>query len=342
MVKNWCLILIFHLAGIAAFAQTDPKDSSLLKTDTIPSIDTTIDYDLLFDEMENFLDSISAPHSYTLTALAFGKGYFNYKSKNEVFLEAQKKITFTPTVGYYHKSGFGITGMASFVSDRKNFDFYQLSISPSYDYLQNKNLATGFSFTKYFTKDSLPFYTSPLQNELYGYFTYRKWWLRPMVAISYGWGSRSDYQEREEYINSLRLRPTGFTRINTRESVTDFSVIASVRHDFYWLDVFNYNDHIRVTPQLSFTSGTQKFGFNQSSSTYGTLIRSETNVLYSSENVYLDNQLYFQPLSLTFYLRTEYAIRKFYIQPQLTLDYYFPATDKKFSSFVSISAGFMF
>jgi len=342
MVKNWSLIMIFHLAGIAVSAQNNPKDSTMPKTEAVPSIDTTIDYDTLFDEMENFLDSISAPHSYTLAALAFGKGYFNYKSKNQIFLQATKKVTFTPTFGYYHKTGVGITGMASFVSDQKSFSFYQLALSPSYDYLANKNLATGLSFTRYFTRDSLPFYTSPLQNELYAYFTYRKWWFKPMVAINYGWGSRSDYQEREEYINSLRLQPTGFTRINTRESVTDLSVITSVRHDFYWLDVFTYNDHIRLTPQLIFTSGTQKFGFNQSSNTYATVIRSGANVLYSTENVYLDNQLYFQPLSLTFYLRSEYAIGKFYLQPQLTLDYYFPSSEKKFSSFVSLSAGFMF
>jgi hypothetical protein len=181
-----------------------------------------------------------------------------------------------------------------------------------------------------------------LQNELYAYFVYRKWWFKPMVAVSYGWGSRSAYNDREEYINSLRFRPYGYTRINTTESISDFSVIATVRHDFYWLDVLAYNDHVRITPQLTFTSGTQKFGFNESSNTYATVVRTGANVLYNSENVYLDNQIYFQPLSLTFYLRTEYAFRKCYIQPTLALDYYFPAAEKRFSSLVSINAGFMF
>jgi hypothetical protein len=324
------------------FAQVNPKDSALKKAEP-PVIDTTLDYsDVMFDELEHFLDSILSPHSYTLTALSIQKGYFNYKSKSEVFLEPTRKLAFTPAVGYYHKNGLGITGTASFVSDRDAFRFYQLAITPSYDYLENKNLATGISYTRYFTRDSLPFYTSPLQNELYAYFTYRKWWFKPMVAASYGWGSRSDYRQREEYITSLQLRRTGFTRVNTTESVNDFSLITSVRHDFYWLDVFTYNDHIRLTPQLTYTSGSQKFGFNQSSNTYATLIRSGANVLYSSENVYLDNKLYFQPLALTFYLKTEYSIGKFYIQPQLILDYYFPATEKQFSGLVSVSGGFIF
>lgn len=342
MYKNWCLILVFHLSGIVVLAQINPKDTSLNKVDSY-ILDSNINYDdIIFDELEQFMDSILSPHSYTLTALSIQKGYFNYKNKSEVFLEPTRKVTFTPTIGYYDKNGLGITGIGSFVSDRDAFRFYQLAVSPSYDYLKNKNFAAGVSYARYFTKDSLPFYTSPLQNELYGYFTYRKWWLKPMVGASYGWGSRSDYQEREEYITSLQLRRNGFTRINTKESVSDFSLIASVRHDFYWLDVFAYNDHIRLTPQLTFTSGSQKFGFNQSSNTYATLLRSGANVLYSSENVYLDNKLYFQPLALTFYLKTEYSIGKFYIQPQLILDYYFPATEKQFTGLVTVSGGFIF
>ena len=102
------------------------------------------------------------------------------------------------------------------------------------------------------------------------------------------------------------------------------------------------NDHFRLTPQITFISGSQKFGFNQSSNTYGTTVRTGSNVLYSSENYYLDSKFYYQPLSLSFYLRPEYSIGKFYIQPQLVFDYYFPATEKRFSSFFSLSTGFIF
>jgi hypothetical protein len=326
---------------MAVAAQVRPRDSVLKKVD--PIIDTSINYgDISFDELERFMDSILSPHDYVLTAISIQKGYYDYQSKSDVFLEPVRELTFTPTVGYYSKTGLGITGMGSFVNDKGNFRFYQLAISPSYDYLRNKRLAAGISFTRYVTKDSLPFYTSPLQNELYAYFTYRRWWFKPMVAASYGWGSRSDFQERQDYITSLQLRRTGFTRIDTRESVSDLSLIFSVRHDFYWLDVLSFNDHIRVSPQVSFTSGSQKFGFNQTSNTYATALRSGANVLYNSENVYLDNKLYFQPLDLTFYLKTEYSLGRFYLQPQLILDYYFPATTKRFTGLVSVSGGFIF
>ena len=202
---------------------------------------------------------------------------------------------------------------------RANMNLFQYSISPSFDYLKNKAIAVGISYTRFLTKDSLPFYTTPLQNELYGYFTYRKSWIRPTFAVSYGWGSRSDYSEREEQIIDLRLRRRGFTYINTKESIRDFSLITSIRHDFYWLDVLTYKDHIRFTPQLSFTSGTQKFGFNQKSNTYVTILRNNSSVLYNSDNVYLDDKLKFQPLALTMNFRGEYSICKFITFRQLQI-----------------------
>jgi len=163
-----------------------------------------------------------------------------------------------------------------------------------------------------------------------------------MLAISYGWGSRSDYIKRESVIQDLRLRRRGFTYINVKESVRDLSMMVSVRHDFYRLDIFNNKDHIRFSPQVAFTSGTQKFGFNQSSSTYATIIRTNSNVLYSTENIYLDDKVKFQPLSLSLYLRGEYSIGRFFIQPQFVLDYYFPSTKDNFTSLFSINAGLMF
>lgn len=341
MLKKWAILPAFLALGCAAYSQHSSADSVIAPTKEINPADT-IDYDQLFQDFDAFMDSILTPNSYFLMSLSMGKGYYNFESKSTSLIESSKRLTYSPSLGYYNKSGIGLTMLGYVVNDKENMNFYQFSASLSYDYLKNKNIAGGVSFTKFVTKDSLPFYTTPLQNELYGYFTYRKWWIKPTVAVSYGWGSRTDYQKRESVIQDLRLRRRGFTYINTEESVSDFSLTASVRHDFYWLDVFTFNDHIRITPQLALTSGTQKFGFNQSSSTYATVIRTGSNVLYSTEDIYLDDQIYFQPQSLTLYLRSEYSIGKFFLQPQFTLDYYFPTDTKHFTSMFSVTAGFMF
>lgn len=342
MFKNCTTIIALLLLGITSFSQEPPTDTTAPVTKTDIAADTSLDYDFLLSDLESFLDSIAAPHSYFMGSMSMGKGYFNFKSKSNVFIETAEKFTYIPSVGYYHKNGLSISATGNIVNDEDKMNLYQLAITPGYDYLESRDLATGFTYTRFFTKDSLTFYTTPLQNELYGYFTFRKWWLKSTVALSYGWGSRTDYNEREALIQDLRLRRNGITRVNSTESISDLSLFTSLRHDFYWLDVFTFKDHIRFTPQLSFVSGTQKFGFNQSSSTFATVIRTGANVLYNSENVYLDDQIDFQPLSLTLFMRGEYSFGKFFVQPQLILDYYFPATEKNFSTLFSFNVGFIF
>lgn len=343
MLKRWSILPAVLLLAVTAHTQ-DSKDTIVnpLKPIDIALIDTTIDYDMLFRDFDEFMDSILSPRSYFLFSVSASKGFYNFENKSTYDITTSKKLTYSPTLGYYNKSGLGITLNGYVVDDGANMNFFQTGLTPSFDYLKNRNFAAGISYTKFFTKDSLPFYTTPIQNELYAYFVYRKWWVRPMLAVSYGWGSRSDYEEREILLQDLRLRRRGYTYINTEEKVSDFSLMASVRHDFYWLDILTNKDHIRFTPQLTFTSGTQKFGFNQSSTTYATGIRSTSNVLYNTDNFYLDDELKFQPLSLTLFLRSEYTMGKFFLQPQLAFDYFFPASEKRFNTLFSVNAGFMF
>ena len=109
--------------------------------------------------------------------------------------------------------------------------------------------------------------------------------------------------------------------------------------------MFAYNDRIRVTPQASINFGTQKFGFNQSSTTYAQLIRStgpSTNIIYNSENVYLDDNIKFQPLSWALFLKAEYSVGKFFIQPQFILDYYYPAATNNFTTLFNVNLGVIF
>ncbi|MEI9808075.1 MAG: hypothetical protein WDO16_09480 [Bacteroidota bacterium] len=183
----------------------------------------------------------------------------------------------------------------------------------------------------------MSFYVSPLQNEINGYFLWRKSWLQPGIAVNYGWGSRTEYKKRLLFIQRLRRRALFVT--TKEESITDLSLTASIKHNFYWRNIFSEKDYIKLTPQVSFSGGTQKFGFNQSTGTYGI---TRLNILYNNGGVNLDDELKFQPLSLTLYLRSEYSVGKFFIQPQLLFDYYFPAEDKNFTTLFSVNAGFMF
>lgn len=306
-------------------------------------VDTTIsDYDALFSELDALIDSLTAPRSFTLFNLSMGTGFFTYQNKSSSITQSKRRFTYAPSIGYYNKSGFGIGVGSAIVNDGTKMNPYQFSVTGSFDYQNNNAFVAGAALTHFFTKKDLSFYTSPLQNEGDVYFIYRKLWFKPLVGFSYGWGSREAFEEREEQIQNIQLTKNGFTRINTKESIVDLNVTTSIRHDFYILDVASKNDYLRITPQISFVSGTQQFGFNQTSNTYATVRRTGRNVLYSTENISLDNRLYFQPISLTTYLKTEYAKGHFFVQPQLMLDYYFPADENNFTTSFMINAGFVF
>jgi hypothetical protein len=314
---------------------------SVLHAQKNKAIDSLAYYDELFNELDAFIDSITAPRTMVLINVGVSNNFLNYQSGSDVGLDSRRKITLTPSIGYYHKNGLGINGTSTIVHDGSRMNPYQFLVTGSYDYLKSDAFMAGVSGTHFFTKDSLSFYTSPLQNEVNGYFTYKGWWIKPSVSVSYGWGSREEYEEREEYITSLRLRPAGYTQINTQESINDFSVTASVRRDFYWLDLLGKDYVLRLTPQLMFVSGTQKFGFNQTSSTYATKVNGK-RVLFDADDVYLDDNVTFQPLSLTAFIKSELSFGKFFVQPQLALDYYFPAKENNLNTGFVFNAGLIF
>ena len=129
MLKKTITILPLMVAGIFLFSQgvpidtiKAPKDSIIKESKTEFGNNDTIDFDLLFKDMESFLDSISSPRSYLMGSVAFGKGFFNFTSKSSFFLESAEKFTYTPTLGYFHKTGLSITGTGNIINQEDNLN----------------------------------------------------------------------------------------------------------------------------------------------------------------------------------------------------------------------------
>ncbi|RYY40389.1 MAG: hypothetical protein EOO08_04450 [Chitinophagaceae bacterium] len=333
-MKKRILHLLLLLAAGPLAAQQAPAPR--------PDADSIAYYDALFDDMAEFLDSIAAPRTFFLADVGMSSAYFNYVREGSYDVESRRQATWTPSLGYYHKGGLGLTVSSTLVRSGGTFEPYQYLATASYDYMRKPDFSAGVSFTRYFTRKNLSFYTTPLQNELGAYFSYRKWWIKPAVFASYGWGSRSAYDERAAYIISLRLRPDGITRIETNEKINDFSLSLSVRHDFYKLHFIIPKSSLRITPQVLFTSGTQKFGFNQNANTYGIVRATSLNELVSTQNQSLDDQLYFQPLSLSGMLRLEWSWKGCFVQPQYVANYYFPAGAQNFMGLFRVNVGYIF
>jgi hypothetical protein len=310
---------------------------------TKTAIDSLADYDALFSELESFLDSITAPRSFTTVNLGITNGLYQYQTSSTA-MEERNLWVGTPSVGYYNKNGLGISGVASILKNQNNFSLYQAAATASYDYLRNRRFLTGVSFTRIFTKKDLPFYTSPLNNLVTGYFSYRKWWLKPALAAGYGWGSITSVEQRKEKIKLLKKgRPvTQTTTIETTEAIADLSLSASIKHDFYWLNILSKHDYFRISPQLALTGGTQKFGLAQTSTSYISQKQNGTAIFYNSETNFLSAHSNFQLLSLSGRLRTEFSKSIYYIQPQLLFDYFFPEQETKLETSFVINAGILF
>lgn len=302
--------------------------------------DTTRILDSLFADFDNYLDSLSKRKSLFFIGMGAGSGNFSFDEKNSVYINREQKLILSPSVGYYHKSGVGISTTAYGMSDEGKFSFYQLSVSPSFDMIK-RSFSTGISYAHYFNKDSLGFYTTPIKDEIYAYFSYKKWWVRPTISVSYGWGSRKDYEEQKLRIWSRQLRQlqTYYVNVENVESVRDLSLTASVRKDFDWYDVFTKEDNITFTPVLMANAGTQQFGFNTSYSYTFNPVR--VNSIPSNSDV--SDQTSFQMQSISAILRGSYMKGKMLVQPQVLFDYYLLPTDSNpFNTVFSINISLAF
>jgi hypothetical protein len=337
-MKKKLLLPLFTLSMV--FCGLNPLRAQDKLDSLFNGADTTLILDSLLADFDNYLDSLSKRKSMFFIGIGAGTGNFSFDDKNSVYTSSEKKLIVSPSIGYFHKSGLGISSTAYGMSSDGKFSFYQLSLAPSFDIIK-RSFSTGISYAHYFTKDSLSFYTTPIKDELYAYFSYKKWWVRPTISFSYGWGSKTDYEEQKMRIWSRQLRQLQqyYVTIENVETVKDISLTASVRKDFDWYDVFGKDDNITFTPVIMANAGTQQFGFNTSYSYTFNPVR--VNSLPSNSSA--SDQTQFQLQSVSTILRTSYMKGKFLLQPQVLFDYYLlPTETNPFNAVFSVNLSLAF
>jgi len=309
------------------------------------SLDSLSDYekkvlDSLDKDLDEFLKFGAMSKSFVDISMSAANGYYNFKNNNNIYLNTSSNFTVLPSLAYYHKSGFAISGTGCGVYTNESMNFYQFIVSPSFIYSDNKTFSTGIVYSHFFSKDSLQFYKTPLNNEIFLNFVWQKWWLEPSIAFGYGWGSRSGYKKEVGFIQALLARMTR-RRITTvtEESVHDLALSVAIKHNFSWHHLFSAKDILLFTPQCMITAGSSHFGFNTSYSFRSHYLTS--NLLPSNSNINEDRGLELQSLSAL--MRIDYIIRSFYIEPQFIVDYYLPYTqENRLHCIAGITAGLNF
>jgi hypothetical protein len=122
--------------------------------------------------------------------------------------------------------------------------------------------------------------------------------------------------------------------VRTDESVADFSLLFSVRHDFTWSQLITSRDMFMLTPMILLSSGTQSFGFNTSLQGRSKM---SNNFLPNNQNI--SDRRAFDLQSANIVLRADYSLGKIFIQSQVLLDYYLHTTDQRLNNAFALIAG---
>ena len=207
----------------------------------------------ILQDLMNLLDSTDEPTSYTLVTVSIGNRLFSlHNNQLNANQSTSTTIVYNPSAGYFHKSGFSLSAGAYLLNDAvKGFGATQYSITPAYDMAGSDKFSLGVSYTRYFVKDEYSAYSSPIQNDFYASFSYKKTWIEPGIALGYSTGEYKQSIIKDTTINNIHrvLYDSASFRINA------FSMMLSASHRFDWYSVFKKDDGFEIAPSLLLNFG---------------------------------------------------------------------------------------
>lgn len=335
------ILIITFFAACAFSSQTSVAQDTKLDS-LFARGDSTAIMDSLMKDFISFVDSIAAPKSFLSINLGVGNRTFSIRNNNLNAQEASTNVlSFTPSVGYYHKSGLGIS-VTGFVSSFNNqLQLYQYAVTPSYDYI-SKKLSAGVSYTRYLGKMDAIENTSPYDNDLYAYFNiHHKTW-RFGISAGYATGNFTDklsYKDSVLRYNPLTSRVEWFrytVTTKTDNKIRDFSLAASVRKDIEWYDVIKKGDNLTLSITAYLVGGSSDVSSQTNLNITARKIElARLRRSYSSQD---GNGFQFQSTAAS--LSLFYTIGKFNLQPIWFMDYYYPETSSHYSQVFSLTVGF--
>lgn len=290
-------------------------------------------------ELERQLDSLLGAQQ--KSEVSIGIGYGNnpaYGGKTtDPFRPITMKPFLSPVISYNHKSGWFASAYGYYLFSANQNPWFELDLSTGYDYTKNRNMLTGISYTRYFYKDSSDVPPTPIKNELFAYFIFRKWWLEPGLSVDFGWG--------KDKLPGPQAQKT--------VAGSDFNVIADLRHSFIYMDLLTDDDAILIMPVLSFTAGTANYYSNLKSFQYvsrSKLIqkrnkqkknRGQGQQPVELEEIVSDNTG-FQPRAVDVSLRMSYLLGKFTLSPSYTLFKMLQGEDNNITGYFTASLSVTF
>jgi hypothetical protein len=322
-------LLLFLLTASLVYGQTDSlsqEDKRLL--------------DSMFKNDEFIKLMMGKERSYVDINIGMGNGIFSLKNNAFNAEQSQTNISYyTPSVGYYHKSGLALSLNSYFANDLGKLKMYQYAVTPGYTY-SDKKISAGISYTRYIEGASANFAVNPFKNDFYASARYKKSWIEPGLSLGYSFGKLTDHFDTSiSYIPPGQVDPR---IIHIRDTITtrlsNFSVTLSVSHVWEFWELISKKDGLQLQPSVMLNAGSQKWDITHSNS----LFDRRPIVQYYLKRKFGDGETTasFNVQSVAFSGKIIYNYGKFYLQPQLYLDYYLPeTTGKRLTSLFAVTAG---
>ncbi len=331
MQKFYLLLCTALFCCALSFAQTT---DSLSKQDKA-MLDSMMEKDeflkLLKDDPKNAID----------ISVGIGNGSFSSHNNAANATGVDNKLIFTPAVIYRLKSGFnfGVTGFLTSDS-AKGAELYQTGLSAGYEY-DGKKVTTGITYTRYLSDKNKYNNKSLYQNDIYGFIKKAKGIIQPGLSVGFDNG---EYKEADlaSVLVKRPLNPRGDTVItgidSTNNKATYFSVTTSIEHDFSFYKIFSKDDELDFVPSLMLNFGKDDLEQTHTNTINRPLVK---KLLARRKKTPPANKFEMQSVAASFDFT--YSVGKFFLQPNVYLDYYLPETTaKRFTAIYSVTAGFSF
>lgn len=294
------LLTGFLCLSFAIFSQTQPPPHSTVKDSTE-----------ILQDLLNILGDAEKPSSYFTVSAGAGNRIFNVQ--NNVLnskVTPVNTVIFSPSLLYHHKTGLYISGVVNLLNDnKKGFGVNEYSAAVGFKLPENDKEDFTIGYTHTFVDDIFSPYASPVHNDLYLAYLYKKTWLRPGLAADFSAGKYGD-------VKRIRLL---YDSINSK--LTSFTLVPSVSHEFSWDAVFSKTDGVTVIPSLMLNLGKSRQVLH-----HNTNATNLANFLNKKGRLPKLENTKFQAESVGCSLETSYGTGNFSFEPQLYVDYYLPKT----------------
>ncbi|MDQ6888898.1 MAG: hypothetical protein M3Z56_01265 [Bacteroidota bacterium] len=327
--------LFYFLLGIFLFSKSYGQQT--------PSDKHIMDSLIQNDEFLKMIDQIDDNDSYFRINMGIGNRLLNGDNKALQNLEPNNSLVFTPSAGYFHKSGLSLSITGFLLSQNRKTNFYQYAVTPSFSYNKGKVADGIISYNHYFKSKSFNSSVSPFDDEIYGGVLFKKTWIKPGLSTGYSAGNYNEIVSVDTSV-LLQNRLTHIKFVDTANTkISSFSVSGSIEHDFYLYTLLSTNDAIRFTPQLLVISGINGYSVSHKRSAQVYKLYSEKKLKKLRRFRSSTDKGKYEIQSVGLDLDVDYSIGKFYFEPEVYLDYYLPKTSvKTFTQVFNFNIGITF